>query len=67
MGKAEIKYPNITYEMKKHKHTRKAIAEVLGITTMSLYRKLTGRNDWTIGEVDKLCEYYKKNFYELFK
>ena len=62
-----IKYLELFIEMKKHNETQKMVAEVLGITQQSISRKLYGTTDWTISEVDKLCEHYNKDYYELFK
>lgn len=63
----KTKYPNLVAEMKNNKETRPIIAKMLGITTVSIYRKLVGANDWTISEIEKLCEHYNKDYYELFK
>ena len=43
------------------------LANILGIQPYSVYRKIKGRNDWTISEVETLCEHFNKNYYELFK
>lgn len=62
-----IKYPELAGEIAKHGDTQKSIAKILGITYASVCRKLSGKSEWSISEIDKLCEYYKKDYYELFK
>lgn len=63
----EIKYPNLRAEMAKCGENYKTIAALLGITYPTVWRKMTGIRDWTIGEVEIICEHYNKNYYELFK
>lgn len=62
----KYKYSKLTEEMKNNKETQKHLSEVLGITDVSFRKKLAGRNDWTIGEIETLCDYFKRDYYELF-
>lgn len=63
----KVLYPELAAEMAKHGDTLKSIGKLLGITYASVSRRLAGKNDWTISDIDKLCEYYNKDYYELFK
>lgn len=63
----QIKYPELVGEMAKRGDTQKSLAQLLGITYASVCRRLSGKSEWTIGDVDKICEHYKKDYYELFK
>lgn len=63
----EIKYPELVGEMAKHRDTQKTIGNLLGITYSSVCRRLYGKSEFTKSEIDKLCEYYGKDYYELFK
>lgn len=63
----QIKYMKLFVEMRKNEDTQKSIAKVLGISQQAISRKLSGKNEWTISEIDKICEYYNKSYYELFK
>ena len=63
----KYKYFDLQTEMIKHNESQEQISRVLGITSASFRNKLDGLNEWTIGEIDKLCEHYNKNYYELFK
>ena len=47
--------------------TQKALAKKLGITERTMTYKMTGRRDFTISEVETICEHFKKDYYELFK
>lgn len=63
----KVKYPELVGEMAKHGDTQKSIAKLLGITYSSVSRRLSGEIDWTIGDIEKLCKYFNKDYYELFK
>ena len=67
MKRTTPKYPVLVAEMKKHKETQQALGNLLGINRMTVGFKLIGKYDWTISEIETLCNYYKKNYYELFK
>lgn len=62
-----LKYPELVGEMAKHGDTQKTLAKLLDITYSSVSRRLSGRTEWSISEIEKLCEYYGKDYYELFK
>lgn len=64
---SNFKYPCIVGEMAKHGDTQEALGDVLGITRQQVRYKLIGKYEWTISEIEKLCDYYKKDYYELFK
>ena len=62
-----MKYPKLIEEMKKHKDNQETLAKLLGITQASVSRKLSGKVEFGIGEIDIICEYYGKDYYTLFK
>lgn len=62
----EVKYPNLAGEMAKNGENQTILAELLGLSKPTISRKLSGQTDWTIGEVEKLCEHYGKDYYQLF-
>ena len=47
--------------------SQKSLAKLLGIGTTTIYNKFYGKTDWTISEVEALCDYFGKDYYELFK
>lgn len=61
------KFPNLRAEMAKHGDTCRTLAKILNTTNPAIYRRMSGLTQWSIDEVDKICEYYGKNYYELFK
>lgn len=63
----KVKYPELAGEMAKHGDTQKTIAKLLELSIPSFSRRLSGEVDWSIGEIETLCKYYKKDYYELFK
>lgn len=62
-----IKYPNLVAEMARKGDTQLVLAKLLNLTQASISRKLKGETAWSLEEVEKICEYYNKNYYELFK
>ena len=63
----EIRFPKLMAEMKKRKENQNTIAKLLNESQATVSRKLAGKFEWTIGEVDILCEHFKKDYYQLFK
>lgn len=63
----EVKYPGLLAEMAKHGDKQKTLAKLLGISEPSIGRRLSGKKEWSIGEIEKICEHYDKDYYELFK
>jgi len=65
--KKPVKYPNLVAEMARKGDTQLVLANLLKLTQASISRKLKGETVWSLEEVEKICEYYNKNYYELFK
>ena len=53
--------------MVKHGETQSDIANLLGIGRSTVNVKISGKTEWTISEIDKICEHYQKDYHELFK
>lgn len=62
-----VKFPGLVGEMARRGETRDYVAGLIGVTQSALWRRLTGITEWTISEIDILCEHYGKDYYELFK
>lgn len=61
-------YPELVNQMTKRKETLKDLVDLLGLTQLSqVSRRLSGKIEWTIGEVEILCKHYNMGFWELFK
>lgn len=63
----EVKFPGLAAEMAKKGDTNKVLANLLKLSESSISRRLSGEIDWSIGEIETLCDHYSKNYYELFK
>ena len=63
----EIKYPNLLLEIKRRGETQDDLSELLGISRTTVNFKLSGKSDWTISEIEAICEHYDKDYYDLFK
>ncbi len=63
----KILFPGLLGEMAKNGETQETLAKLLDISIQSICRRFTGKSEWSISEIDKICEHYNKNYYELFK
>ena len=63
----QIKFPNLLAEMARKGENQKTIAKLLGVAAPTISRKLSGHNDFSITEVEILCEHFGKDYCELFK
>ena len=63
----KVKYPGLVGEMARRGETQEVLAKLLGLPRGSISRRLSGETEWSISEIDKICNYYKKDYYELFK
>ncbi len=60
------KYLNLKFEMIKKSETIEDVAKLLGMSKSTFFNKLAGVTDWSIGEIETLCEHYDKDYYYLF-
>lgn len=63
----QLLFPNLRAEMARKGNTIEDIGKVVGISYSTIKARFAGRSDWTLGEVETLCDYFKKDFYELFE
>ena len=66
MGK-QVKYPGLAAEMARRGDTQEDLAKLLKLSRPTVCTKLSGKAEWSIGEIEIICEHYKKDYYELFK
>lgn len=62
----KLNYPNLSAEMARHGETQRDLATFLGKEYGAIWRRMTGQVEWSIGEIEKICKHYNKNYYELF-
>lgn len=67
MANKNCKYPKLVKEMSAKGDNQTTLSKQLGLTQATISRKLSGKIDFTIEEVEKLCEYFNKDYYALFK
>lgn len=65
--KKVVKFPNLVAEMARNGETQKDLAVLLKTNKSTMSRKFNGKTEWTITDIDIICEHYKKDYYELFK
>ena len=63
----KVRFPELLGEMARHGETQRTLAKNIGLTYGAIWRRLTGRTDWSKSEIDKICEHYGKTYDELFK
>ena len=60
-------YPNLVKELIERNETQKDLGDAIGLSKTSVNYKFTGKVEWSISEIEKVCEYFGKDYYELFK
>ena len=60
-------YLNLLKEMRKKGEKMQDICQLLDVSYFTLEKRLAGITQWTIGEIETLCNHYNKNYYELFE
>jgi len=63
----KVLYPDLVAEMAKRGETQKTIAKLIGIANTNVSKRFSGKKDWSISEIEKICDYYGKSYDELFK
>lgn len=63
----KINFPGLVGEMARRGETNEMLANLLGVRRETISKKMSGKTEWTIGEIDKICEHYGKDYYQLFK
>lgn len=61
-----VKYPELVAEMARRGHNQNTLATLLQLSESSISRRLSGEIPWTIEEVEIVCNFYNKDYYELF-
>ena len=63
----QYKYSYLLKVMKEKNEKKYDLLKLLNTSYFTLERKLDGISQWTIGDIETLCEHYNKNYYELFE
>lgn len=67
MEKKKYKYPNLMAEMGRYGITQTSLGKYLGLAQEVVSNRLAGKSKWSLEEVEKLCEYFEKDYNYLFK
>jgi len=61
-------FPEIVNQMQLRKENLNYLVNLLGMKQKSqVSRRLSGEVEWTIGDIEILCEHYNMDFWDLFK
>lgn len=66
MGK-KVLFPNLRAEMTRKGETIGDIGKLVGLSYSTIKRRFSSKSDWTISEIETICDYFGKDYYELFK
>lgn len=64
--KDKLPYHGLLAEMARYGDNNKTLADLLGVSESSIGRRFSGEVQWSIDEVNTICYYYDKDYYELF-
>lgn len=65
-NKKEVKFSGLRSEMAKFGHKYSTLAKLLDIPESSVSRRFSGEISWTMDEIEIICKYYNKDYYQLF-
>lgn len=60
-------YPNIRKELAERKMTLKNLENILNLDRSNIGLRIRGKKEWKITEIEALCNYFDKDYNELFK
>ena len=61
-----LKFSGLRSEMAKYGHKYSTLAELLDIPESSISRRFSGEISWTYREIEAICKFYNKDYYQLF-
>ena len=59
-------YPKISNELKERKETQRDLAKGINMSEKAVSRRMTGVTAWDLKEIKAVCDYFEKNFDQLF-
>ena len=63
----ETKFSGLRAQMAKYGHNQSDLAKVFNKSIGYINSRLNGRVDWSLTDINTLCELYNVSFEELFK
>jgi len=66
MQSVAVKYGNLKAEMARRGVTVQDLAELTGVTTVTIRNKLSGKSKWTIDDADTIARYFDTTIEYLF-
>lgn len=61
-----MKFANLKGEIAKKGDNLESLAKLLDCSIATVHNKLEGKTEWSLREIKILCDYFKKDYYELF-
>jgi transcriptional regulator with XRE-family HTH domain len=61
----KVNYPGLIKEMAARGDTQETLGKILNLSKSSISRRLSGEIEWSIGEIETICNHYEKDAYEL--
>lgn len=59
-------YPNLEAELSKIGWSYKKLGDFLGISSMAISRRMRRETDFSLAEIMKICEFFKKDVGYIF-
>lgn len=60
-------FPNLAAEMARNNHTQGDIAAMLGYSQSAVSVRMAGKIEWSMKEINTLCNQYGKDYEYLFE
>lgn len=59
-------FPELEAELKRQGYTHESIAKCIGLSTSSISYRMTGKVEWSLKEMKKVCSLLGKSLDQLF-
>ena len=61
-----VKFANLRAKMARHGVSNKHLAEILGVSVVTIRSRFSGKSKWTIDDANTLAKYFDSNIDYLF-
>ena len=62
----KVKFSGLLAAMAERDEKQRTLATLLGLSECAISNRINGKTQWRFCEIEKICEHYNKDYYELF-
>lgn len=61
-----VLYPGLAAEMARNGDTYASLGNAVNLSEYTIWRRMCGKVEWNIGEINAICAHYQKDYKDLF-